>query len=357
MTFPNFSGFQTPGSNSFNTPLNGANNKPTIFNQHAKYFFFPNENQNKKNKEEKFYKYQTNKNENFVEFIKNDDLEFSTHYFDVDPNVINDILNSTQNEIFEMKNQNEQKLENEEKTGIFSIFNKHVNYQPISTRNDYEMNPSIEILQQMSFEELKKVSSFTIARRVEGRIIGSVEWKDVDLTYVNFDDCVFIEEGEITVYNEYCYKPSVGDKLNRRCKVTLYGVIPDEEEREERDQFLDLFYKNFNVKNIDFEHNAVCFIVQHFSTYSLKMTALKEKEQQRKKNLSQQNEERKIRIDKKKYTNQTKLAISNTSHNSKCEKTDEQYSFDLPTITVQPNKNVPFEIDPIIPEFDYSVFH
>lgn len=53
---------------------------------------------------------------------------------------------------------------------------------------------------------------------------GSLEWENVDISYINFDRTVDIQDCEVTVYDEsvihQLLKPQQGDKLNKDCLIT-----------------------------------------------------------------------------------------------------------------------------------------
>jgi hypothetical protein len=74
----------------------------------------------------------------------------------------------------------------------------------------------------MSTEELKNVSNFTITNEH-----GSIEFLgETDLTDVDLEDIITIEEGGVEVYDETRHRPypKRGEKLNKPAKITLFNI-------------------------------------------------------------------------------------------------------------------------------------
>ncbi|KAL7678351.1 hypothetical protein ACOME3_004579 [Neoechinorhynchus agilis] len=74
------------------------------------------------------------------------------------------------------------------------------------------------------------VRDFTVHRRA----VGSIRWPGVtDVRNMNLDEIVSIEHMEIFVYPSGTERPMVGDGLNKPAFVTLHGVFPFDDARNE----------------------------------------------------------------------------------------------------------------------------
>jgi len=97
---------------------------------------------------------------------------------------------------------------------------------PILTKLGYRTYPDIDTLRRLEVtnpQALTRVSNFTIERIGVGRIT----WlQDVDVSGLNLDNLVEIEESSAEVYPEQLghLEDPVGTKLNTPCQVVLYNI-------------------------------------------------------------------------------------------------------------------------------------
>ncbi|ELP94634.1 hypothetical protein EIN_498340 [Entamoeba invadens IP1] len=129
-------------------------------------------------------------------------------------------------------------------------------YVPRSHRKEYYSVPSMEELQKMDVESLKHLKSFVFGRTD----VGQIEWKNVDITGVNFDCEIQIERGNAIVYPTGTLKQEVGKKLNTEATLTYYHMNKD----EEFDSQLERLKKVGEIVQQDEIRGEITIKVQHF---------------------------------------------------------------------------------------------
>lgn len=132
--------------------------------------------------------------------------------FKDDPNFEDQFKNNDNDDIYILKNLNENKNKED---------GEHIeesqDFHPILTKSGYFTVPPISFLKNCAFETLMSIEDFTIYND-EGKIHFPGE---TDLTYVNLDEIVEITAKFIEVYPDETKKPSVGFKLNRSAILTF----------------------------------------------------------------------------------------------------------------------------------------
>lgn len=101
--------------------------------------------------------------------------------------------------------------------------------EDITDENDYWISPNQEKLQHMSLKELRSVKNFRVGRKGVGEVL-FVE--PVDLS--NFTDfmkqipgrIVVLSNRSCTLYPDEVTKPSSGEELNKKVKISLFGIWP-----------------------------------------------------------------------------------------------------------------------------------
>ncbi|KAI6654471.1 Nuclear pore complex protein Nup98-Nup96-like [Oopsacas minuta] len=162
------------------------------------------------------------------------------------------------------------------------IDSDHIDHDMLSiTRSDYfTVPPCSEIIQHLSPNLHLIVEEFTIIRKGFGEILfpGST-----NITGLNLDQTVFIEEKEVTVYPIESLKPEYGIGLNKEAIITLRDVWPiDKSTRKpiyDPDKILAYRYYEKVEKctdklgaqfiDYDIETGVWKFKVDHFSKYKL----------------------------------------------------------------------------------------
>ncbi|KAI9049105.1 hypothetical protein LZ554_006953 [Drepanopeziza brunnea f. sp. 'monogermtubi'] len=138
----------------------------------------------------------------------------------------------------------------------------------------YWMKPSREEIENMTREERKAVTGFTVGRNG----VGSVSFKSaVDLTNINLDDIydniVVLVPRSATVYPNPAKKPPVGKGLNLPSLISLENSWP-RGKTGSNVRFAKHIEKLKQVKDTTFvdyikDTGAWIFTVEHFTTYSL----------------------------------------------------------------------------------------
>ena len=145
---------------------------------------------------------------------------------------------------------------------------------------EYYMSPSMQELRDMSREQLKKVSPFTV-----GRVgIGKIEFSEVNLNTVPLDDVmgqiVKLNIRSATVYETGVNTPPEGKGLNVPSTITLEnswprsnaGRLPVHERKGPRyDKHIERLKRVGGTEFISYdpESGEWVFRVQHFTTYEL----------------------------------------------------------------------------------------
>ena len=85
------------------------------------------------------------------------------------------------------------------------------------TKRGYFTKPDINDLAQFKFEYLMEIEGFTILNKH-----GMIEFEGfTDVTYLNLDKLVDIDQNGIEVYPENVKKPPLGKKLNKSAILTF----------------------------------------------------------------------------------------------------------------------------------------
>ncbi|KAG9730868.1 hypothetical protein KCU59_g12630, partial [Aureobasidium melanogenum] len=145
---------------------------------------------------------------------------------------------------------------------------------------DYWMSPSMEDLRNMSRQQLKRVTGFTVGRRG----VGKVEFDPVDLTQVPLDeiidDIVKLNVRQVTVYTTGVNTPPMGQGLNVPSTITLEnswpraqaGRLPVHERKGQRyEKHIERLKRVQDTEFISYdpETGIWVFRVPHFTTYGL----------------------------------------------------------------------------------------
>ncbi|KAH0311177.1 hypothetical protein KCU71_g7785, partial [Aureobasidium melanogenum] len=145
---------------------------------------------------------------------------------------------------------------------------------------DYWMSHSMEDLRNMSRQQLKSVTGFTVGRRG----VGKVEFDPVDLTQVPLDeiidDIVKINVRQVTVYTTGVNTPPMGQGLNVPSTITLEnswpraqaGRLPVHERKGQRyEKHIERLRRVQDTEFISYdpESGIWVFRVPHFTTYGL----------------------------------------------------------------------------------------
>ena len=98
---------------------------------------------------------------------------------------------------------------------------------PKLTKKGYKTNPPYYLFYRMTFDELRNVENFSIENEN-----GKIEFKSkVNLTYLNLDDIIDINPGEIIFYNKNnLFYPSPGLGLNKKSTIHLYNIVYNQNE-------------------------------------------------------------------------------------------------------------------------------
>lgn len=145
---------------------------------------------------------------------------------------------------------------------------------------DYWMSPSMDDLRNMSRQQLKRVTGFTVGRRG----VGKVEFDPVDLTQVPLDeiidDIVKLNVRQVTVYTTGVNTPPMGQGLNVPSTITLEnswpraqaGRLPVHERKGQRyEKHIERLKRVQDTEFISYdpETGIWVFRVPHFTTYGL----------------------------------------------------------------------------------------
>ena len=143
-------------------------------------------------------------------------------------------------------------------------------YLPTLTDPSYTTSPSWDNICSMSEVQLATLKNFSISRPG----VGSISWPGaVDVTRVDFDRDVSIEDKEVAVYDDVpagSDKPEVGEKLNRPALITLENVW--QKEGQEEDRFREKLTRvtaKMDAEFISWEDGVWVFKTKHFSRYGL----------------------------------------------------------------------------------------
>ncbi|ELP86363.1 hypothetical protein EIN_296830 [Entamoeba invadens IP1] len=254
--------------------------------------------QNQKQKE-KEWNYNGQQSAQFYDFVRTDELSFSSSNCIVEPKVIESILTSAEKEIESLRN-----------VGGFKA-------APSGLKEGYVTEPSFEELRKYPIDVLKCLPVFKIKRVPYGEIV----WENVDVTDINLAVCVFIEKGSVEVYPDGVQKPLLGQKLNKAATVTLNGVV---EAPEIFKKMLPNMMKRLNVIDHNDETRSVTFTVPHFTKYAF-IEEEEENEQQKKECVPNGGMEK--------------------EHIQDIEKVEDMQKYHYPVVTLEKCKICPFEID------------
>ncbi|GMH93225.1 hypothetical protein TrST_g7314 [Triparma strigata] len=145
---------------------------------------------------------------------------------------------------------------------------KQATYMPVLTNSEYATSPSWDNIMSMSEVQLATLKNFTIEK--EG--VGSIAWIGaVDITNVNLDVSISIEDKEVAVYDDAGDdKPEVGEKLNRPAIITLHNVWQKEgaDENKFKDKLIRVTTK-MDAEFISWCDGVWVFKTKHFSRYGL----------------------------------------------------------------------------------------
>jgi len=83
--------------------------------------------------------------------------------------------------------------------------------------------PDMQILQQMSYEQLASVQNFTVGHRDFGQV--TFEGR-TNVNGLNLDDILVFEQGSLELYPTGTPQPPVGSELNKPASVVLYWCFP-----------------------------------------------------------------------------------------------------------------------------------
>lgn len=90
--------------------------------------------------------------------------------------------------------------------------------RPQLSRPAYYSNPSIQMMSTFSEKDLSRVDNLEIGRHG----VGSIKWTGLtDVRRMNFDEIVFIDNGEVTVYPDPERMPPKGEGLNKEAVIHL----------------------------------------------------------------------------------------------------------------------------------------
>jgi nuclear pore complex protein Nup98-Nup96 len=145
---------------------------------------------------------------------------------------------------------------------------------------EYWMTPSMDDIRNMSRQQLKSVSGFTVGRHG----VGKVEFDPVDLTQVPLDeiidDIVKLNVRQVTVYTTGVNTPPMGQGLNVPSTITLEnswpraqaGRLPVHERKGQRyEKHIERLQRVQDTEFISYDpvSGFWVFRVPHFTTYGL----------------------------------------------------------------------------------------
>ncbi|XP_033208238.1 nuclear pore complex protein Nup98-Nup96-like isoform X2 [Belonocnema kinseyi] len=147
-------------------------------------------------------------------------------------------------------------------------------------RVGYYTIPAIDKLDEYVCDETCIVPNFTVGREGYGNVYFSDSF---DIYGLNLDDIVHFRHKEVIIYPDDDKKPPIGQGLNRRAKVTLDGVWPQDKSRHEAitdpNRLQEMNYEG-KLRRVSDKHDtrfleyrpetgSWIFKVEHFSKYGL----------------------------------------------------------------------------------------
>lgn len=135
---------------------------------------------------------------------------------------------------------------------------------PKLTKPGYHTNPDFVIISRMTVDQLKKVENFQISNEN-----GSIQWTEkVDLTRLNLDDIVEINNSMISLYKGHLNKlPPCGQGLNKPFRITMKVLPQNEDDLDEFEGFLKGYVKNLGgvYEKYDRTYNILVFSCKEIS--------------------------------------------------------------------------------------------
>lgn len=121
-------------------------------------------------------------------------------------------------------------------------------------RSGYYTIPAIETLDEYVHEGTCIVPNFTVGRKGYGKVYFS----ECDVFGLNLDEIVHFRHKEVIIYPEDDKKPKIGEGLNRRAKVTLERVWPNDKSHKPITDAQILEKLNFEekLKRVSEKHNT-----------------------------------------------------------------------------------------------------
>ena len=150
-------------------------------------------------------------------------------------------------------------------------------FAPKLTINGYDTVPSRQVLNEMTEDELRKVTQFRVYRPG----IGEICWPGLtDVRGLDLDKIVRIELKEVFVYDdmEEEEKPPQGTELNKYAIITLWNIFPKSSKSqfsvEKMNAFEDKLHRACESAGAKFQEYSPqtgewIFTVDHFSRYGL----------------------------------------------------------------------------------------
>lgn len=156
---------------------------------------------------------------------------------------------------------------------------------PYLSLQGYSMNYTIEELMLMKLEELERVKNFRVSNS-----FGSVEFPgEVDITYLNLDKIISIENNSAEVYPDSAEadlfyqsseKPPVGSKLNRKAIISFNNCVIAENLSKKNNGQIDPDVIRNSIQTwckkngctlvaLNVSTGAWSFQVEHFTKYKL----------------------------------------------------------------------------------------
>jgi nuclear pore complex protein Nup98-Nup96 len=140
---------------------------------------------------------------------------------------------------------------------------------PQLSKSGYLCKPDVNELMLLSEAILSKIPHFEIIREN----VGKIEWEDVDIRGVNFDEIVSIELLAVSVYEGVKNVPPIGTKLNKSAIVTFQKAWPKDRNSNDKlniyEEKLKRFCGNHDARFLSYECESGVwrFEVSHFSKY------------------------------------------------------------------------------------------
>ena len=96
---------------------------------------------------------------------------------------------------------------------------------------DYYLEPRLQLLEEMSSQELSQVRDFAVGRKG----VGKVQWlSPTDVRGLRVDLLVQLRPREVVVYPDEEQKAALGCQLNKPANITLFDVLPPSDCTEEQ---------------------------------------------------------------------------------------------------------------------------